>query len=139
MSSGGRPWVRGPAGLGSAGNHYPDGAEPDACAYREVLGDAVGALDAAGFDHLLMGGAGAAAQARPRTTDDIDLFVRAEDAVAALEALAAVGFDTEQTDPMWLFKARRNGVLVDVIFRSSGDVYVDDEMVARAAETTYKA
>ena len=31
---------------------------------------------------------------------------------------------------MWLYKAWKDGVLVDVIFRSSGEVYLDDEMVA---------
>ena len=31
-----------------------------------------------------------------------------------------------------LFKGYKYGVLVDVIFRSSGEVYLDDEMVRRA-------
>ena len=35
---------------------------------------------------------------------------------------------------MWLYKAWKDGVLVDVIFRSSGEVYLDDEMVKRAVE-----
>jgi predicted nucleotidyltransferase len=81
-----------------------------------------------------MGGLGSAKLGRPRTTDDIDLFVRPEDAHRTLEVLAEAGFETDTFDPTWLFKAWKHGVLVDVIFRSSGDIYLDDEMVARAVE-----
>ena len=35
---------------------------------------------------------------------------------------------------MWLYKAWMDGVLIDVIFRSSGEIYLDDEMVERAVE-----
>ncbi len=74
------------------------------------------------------------AYARPRTTEDIDLFVRPEDANRALDALSAAGFEVEETDPMWLYKAWLDGVLVDLIFRSSGDIYLDDQMIERAVE-----
>jgi predicted nucleotidyltransferase len=98
----------------------------------DVLAAVVEALDRAAIDFVLMGGLVAATVARPRTTDDIDVFVTPEQAGDALAALAAAGFDTEETDPMWLYKARRDGVLVDVIFRSAGEVYLDDEMLRRS-------
>ena len=49
----------------------------------------------------------------------------------------AAGFDTEEKDPYWLYKAFKHGVLVDVIFRSSGDLYLDDEMLARGRRREY--
>ena len=49
----------------------------------------------------------------------------------ALEVLESAGFEIDEHDPMWLYKAWKDGVLVDVIFRSSGEVYLADEMLAR--------
>ena len=34
-------------------------------------------------------------------------------------------FATEKTDPSWLYKAWKEDVLVDVIFKSKGDIYLD--------------
>ncbi|HEY8492770.1 MAG TPA: nucleotidyltransferase, partial [Myxococcota bacterium] len=39
-------------------------------------------------------------------------------------------------NPHWLYKATREGVLVDVIFKGPRDVYLDDEMLARARVVT---
>jgi hypothetical protein len=100
--------------------------------FLAVLDDTVGALEASALPYVLMGGIAAACHGRPRWTHDVDLLVRPTDARAVLDALAAAGFETEETFPDWLFKAERDGQLVDVIFRSSGDIYLDDEMLARA-------
>jgi predicted nucleotidyltransferase len=113
-------------------SHYGDGASPEREAVSSVLAAAVAALDAAGIPFVVMGGLVAATFARPRTTDDVDVFVQPEHAREALAALADAGFEVEETDPMWLYKAWRDGVLVDVIFRSAGEVYLDEEMLARA-------
>lgn len=128
-----RRQVRGPAGVMAQSDHYP-GDPPASEEVTRVLGHALEALDAKDVPYLVMGGLAAAVFARPRTTEDIDIFVKPEDANDALDALGAAGFDVEETDPMWLYKAWLDGVLVDVIFRSSGDVYLDDEMLARAVE-----
>ena len=45
---------------------------------------------------------------------------------------AGNGFTTQETDPTWLFKGFKDDIMVDVIFRSTGDIYLDDEMLARA-------
>jgi predicted nucleotidyltransferase len=114
------------------GSHYPQGQEPTDEDLQRTFGETVEALQDADVPFLLMGGLGTSAFARPRLTNDIDVFVRPDQARPALRALDAAGFATEEHDPRWLFKAFKHGVLVDVIFRSSGDVYVDDEMMARA-------
>jgi predicted nucleotidyltransferase len=129
-----RRQVRGPAGAIALTDHY-NGEDPPASAeVTRVLARAIGALDGKGVPYLVMGGLAAAAFARPRTTEDIDFFVKPEDATGALEALAAAGCAVEETDPMWLYKAWMDGVLIDVIFRSSGEIYLDDEMIERAVE-----
>jgi hypothetical protein len=79
-----------------------------------------------------MGGLASAALGRPRWTHDIDVFVKPEDNRSALDVLEKAGFATRETDPAWLFKALKNDVLVDVIFRSAGRVELDDLMVSRA-------
>ena len=120
------------------GRHYAPGEDPSAEAIEQALHDVVRALEGSGVAYLLMGGVGTATMARPRTTDDLDLFVVPEDAPRVLEILAGAGFDTEETDPSWLYKAFRHGVLIDVIFRSSGDIYLDDQMLARAQVREFK-
>ena len=114
------------------GKHYPEGEEPSDEDLQATFADAVEALRRAEVPYLLIGGLSASAFARPRITDDIDVFVRPDMARKVLQTLDAAGFDTEETDDRWLYKAFKRGVLVDVIFRSSGDVYVDDEMLERA-------
>src|SRR5215831_20348600 len=81
---------------------------------------------------LVIGGVASAAYGRPRWSNDLDLFVREEDAAALLREFASRGFETDQTYPDWLYKAFKDGVLVDVIFRSSGEIYLDEEMLGRA-------
>src|SRR5205823_13938512 len=58
--------------------------------------------------------------------------VKREEAKPALDALAQAGFETEETNPKWIFKASKNGVTVDLIFWLAGDIYLDDEMLLRA-------
>jgi predicted nucleotidyltransferase len=96
------------------------------------LRDAGAALERAGVAYLVIGGVAGAAYGRPLRTLDIDFFVRPDQAHRALEALEGAGFETQLTAPHWLFKACRAGVVVDVIFCSSGDIYLDDEMLERA-------
>ena len=119
-------------------SHYPVGEEPSMEMITEVVAEVIAALEGEAVPHLLMGGAGAQTFARPRETDDIDVFVTPGDARRALEVLEKAGFWTEETFPSWLYKAMRNGVLVDVIFRSSGGVYLDDEMLARGQRREYR-
>ena len=110
----------------------PDGAEVDEGRFLAVLADTVAALDAKGIPYVLMGGISSAPLGRPRGTNDIDLFVRPENARLTLQALDAAGFRTEETDTRWLFKGFKDDIMVDVIFRSTGDIYLDDEMLERA-------
>jgi hypothetical protein len=113
-------------------------AQLDEERFLRVLGDASAALEADGVDYVLMGGVGSAAVGRPRWTHDIDFFVRPEDAPRVLRVLRDAGFTTEETYADWLFKAFKEEVLVDIIFKSAGGIYLDDEMLDRSSYGDFK-
>jgi predicted nucleotidyltransferase len=99
-----------------------------------TLLDAVAALDGTGLSYVLIGGLASSVLGRPRSTEDVDLFVKAEEADAALDALASARFEIERTNPDWIYKARRDGIDFDLIFWLKGGITLDDEMVARSVE-----
>lgn len=112
--------------------------EAEDATFCEVLAETVEALDAANLPFVLMGGIGSASHGRPRWTHDIDTFIRPEDARRALTVLEASGFETEETFPDWLFKAYKRDVMVDLIFKSSGGILLDDEMIERGRSVIFK-
>lgn len=87
--------------------------------------------------YALIGGVAVKELGRPRVTHDIDLFVRPDDAEKVLQVLQGQGFHIERRDPFWLYKAWREEVLVDVIFKSSGDIYFDEEMRSHVRRIPY--
>lgn len=105
--------------------------------FDNALFSALDALEQSQCSYALIGGIAATGLGRPRSTQDIDIFVRPEDAEAILDVLGRAGFRTEQTNPTWLFKAFKDGVLVDIIFRSEGGFYFDNEMRERAVQINY--
>jgi predicted nucleotidyltransferase len=118
--------------------HYPDSEPPDAESYRVAFTELVDHLAEKSFRTLFIGGVGTATLSRPRVTDDIDLLVHPEDAEDLIEHLADGGFETRREDPTWLYKAFAHGVLIDIIFRSTGDIYLDDDMVAHSRVEEFK-
>ncbi len=98
--------------------------------FNGVLFATLDALEESKIPYAFIGGVAASASGRPRSTHDIDLFVRPEDAEAVLRALAKKDFRTEKFDIEWLFKAFKDDILVDIVFRSKGDIYFDEEMQA---------
>lgn len=89
-------------------------------------------MEEAGFEFLVLGGLASSLVGRPRWTHDIDFLVRPDDAKGVLGALRDAGFQTEETDPVWIYKAFRQGVMVDVIFMITGGIYLDEEMKQRS-------
>jgi Uncharacterised nucleotidyltransferase len=112
--------------------------EVDEQTFLRVLTDAVGVASGTGLPHAFMGGIASTALGRPRWTHDIDLCVRREDARRVLRAFADAGYDTEETDQRWLYKATKDGVLVDVIFESTGGIVLDDEMLSRVRQASFE-
>jgi predicted nucleotidyltransferase len=114
-----------------------DHADEERDAFLAALDDTLAALEDCGVAHLFIGGIASTVLGRPRVTHDLDLMVRPEDARSLLAALEKRGFEVEERAPHWLFKAYRDDQVVDIIFRSSGDIYLDDEMIDRAVEGTF--
>jgi Nucleotidyl transferase of unknown function (DUF2204) len=111
--------------------------EVDEATFMAVLGDAIRVANATGLPHAFMGGIASTALGRPRWTHDIDLCVRPQDARTMLAAFADAGYQTEETDQTWLYKATRDGVLVDLIFESTGGIVLDDEMLSRVRQGSF--
>jgi predicted nucleotidyltransferase len=68
-----------------------------------------------------------------RDTKDLDLFLTPANAARALQHLREKGFACEVCDPVWLFKAHRDGFFVDLITgMSNAAIVVDDSWIERA-------
>jgi predicted nucleotidyltransferase len=94
-----------------------------------VLGRAVRALENKDIPYALFGSLVSDLYGRPAPSGDIDLLLRPGEADEGLDALEEEGFTTERLDPSWIYKACMQGVMVDVIFRVKGDIYLDDEVI----------
>ena len=109
--------------------------------FLQVLDEAVAAVERDGIPYVSIGSIPTVLLGKPRWAEgeeDIDFFVKREDARAALEALDRAGFSTQETYPQWLYKGKKAGVVVDIIFRSTGDIYLDEEMLDRAIDADFK-
>lgn len=106
---------------------YYDHHLSDVPTLERILFEAVEVMEDSKIPYAVIGGFAVRSFGRPRVTHDIDFFVKPEDANKTLEALEKKGFVTQKRDPYWLFKAWKENVLVDVIFKSSGDIYFDEE------------
>lgn len=104
---------------------------------KEVLFETLDTIEISGIPYALIGGVAGKSLGRPRVTHDIDLFVTPEDAPKILDVLEAKGFISQKRDPYWLFKAWKKNILVDIIFRSSGDIYFDEEVRSHVRRTSY--
>lgn len=117
---------------------YHDHNLTDLYSLEKILFEAIDILDNSGIPYALIGGVATKSLGRPRITHDIDFFVRPDDADKILEVLESHGFTSQKRDPFWLFKAWKGNILVDIIFKSSGDIYFDEEVQAHVRRTQYK-
>ncbi|HYU59031.1 MAG TPA: nucleotidyltransferase [Actinomycetota bacterium] len=112
--------------------------EREDAALVEALRLAVGALEGAEIPHLVFGGIAAVLYGRSHAVKDADVLVRGADADRALAVLERAGFETEVDNPNWLYKARRDEQIVDVIFQVKGGIHLDDEMLARGRRAEFE-
>lgn len=102
-----------------------------------TLFGAIETIEEKGIAYALIGGIAVKELGRPRVTHDIDIFVKPDDADTILELLKSKGFEIERRDPFWLYKAWRDDILVDIIFRSCGDIYFEEEVRAHVRRIPY--
>jgi Uncharacterised nucleotidyltransferase len=105
--------------------------------FAAALEEATSALEMEDIQHVVFGSIAAITYGRPGPIGDIDILVRKGDARRVLKALERIGFDTEETDAAWIFKAWKYGVLIDVIFAVKGGIYLDEEMLAHTHRTLF--
>ena len=103
---------------------------------RESLRDAYRALESERIGALVVGGVAISyhLDGEAVVDHDIDLFIGEGDVEPAMKALAGAGFEVTDTHPTWLFKGRRNGTTVDVLYRLGKILKLDAEMIERAEE-----
>jgi len=106
--------------------------------FLQVIAEVGSLLEEANIPFAFMGGLASTTHGRPRWTHDVDVFVKPQDALRALDELKGAGYRTERTDDDWLYKAFKKNVMVDVIFKSRGSIYFDDEMHERSAIANFR-
>lgn len=116
---------------------FSDEQEADEETFLRVLRELLAAVEAAGITYALIGGIASTVLGRKRLTHDIDIFVSPDDAHRALAVMRELGYATQRTDPNWIFKGFCDGVIIDVIFKSSGGVFLDDEMRQRVQRLSF--
>lgn len=104
----------------------------------DILAEAPGVLERADIPYMFIGGLPLAVYGRPTPIADLDVMIKHEDVERALQAMEDAGFDTKEAAQNWLHKAVKKGVLVDLITRSEGDLFIDEEMLERTVQTEYK-
>lgn len=119
-------------------NSTPERPTSRSWTFVKTLRQTVDALKEANVPFLVAGGVAAKMYGKRRTTHDLDLFVKPTDARRVMETLAKAGFTTEVTFPDWLYKAFKYDVMVDIIFKSVGNIVVDDEILSRARWMEYR-
>ena len=70
-----------------------------------------------------------------RKTKDLDLLFEPGWVIRAAEALKGAGFRTTLTNSHWLAKARKDGILVDLVFGMANGLHLIDELWVRHART----
>jgi predicted nucleotidyltransferase len=103
---------------------------------RSSLRDAYRALESEGIAALVVGGVAISyhLEGEAVVDHDIDLFIGEDDVEHAMKALSGAGFDVTDTHPTWLFKGRRNGTTVDVLYRLGKILKLDAEMIERGED-----
>ncbi len=88
-------------------------------------------LDRADIDYVVFGGIAVWGYGRRRWTRDIDLLVKQADAKRILEELGKEGFETEERDHRWLYKAAMDDAHIDIIFEARGEVTLTPQLIER--------
>src|SRR4051794_23271301 len=77
-------------------------------------------LKESGVPFALAGGYAAWVHGAPEPEHDVDFLIRESDADSARRHLQSCAIDVVEPVEDWLFKARADGVVIDVLFRGQG-------------------
>jgi hypothetical protein len=87
---------------------------------REGLKRVAVILKESGREFALTGGYAAWVHGAPESGHDVDFLTRPEDAAGLASQLADHGLEVSQPPEDWLFKVHTDGIVVDVLHRTSG-------------------
>lgn len=104
-------------------------------AFRATLAEAIQIVEKGDMAYVVGGSLASNEWGRPSAVGDVDLIVKPTDAKRLLKAFGDAGYDTEEAEPNWLYKAKNEDVSVDIIFEMEGHLYLEDVMVERGALT----
>jgi predicted nucleotidyltransferase len=112
-------------------------AQDDVETWSRVLKESAHILDEAGIPYAAIGSIATTAMGYDESCSDIDLLVSPDNAERALETFEQRGYRVERTEPEWLYKAVKDRVLVDLIFKvgDRNEMRADEEMFRRTSET----
>lgn len=111
----------------------PAGPAIDERAKFAVFSEACRILEGARIPYVMGGGVAVRAYGRTRELKDADVFMKNTEVFKAMDVLTREGgFHTRDTDAIWLYKAIKHDVLVDIIVRTTGNIVMTDEAYARA-------
>lgn len=105
-----------------------------------LLAEALAALREAGIRPLVIGGIATAILARePGELDTraLELYLLPDEAERAVPVLATHRFSAGEAREGWFCAVKRDGVAVHLHYRQPGDLYVDEDMVARAVHVDF--
>jgi hypothetical protein len=98
---------------------------------RLALKTAASALKESGIAFALAGGYALWVHGAPEPDHDVDIVITEDDVESAADCLRQAGFEIERPPEDWLFKARSNGAMVDVLHRLNATP-VDAELIGDA-------
>lgn len=101
--------------------------------FREVLAEAIRICEESDVPYLVGGSLASTTWGRPSRTGDIDLLIDPRSAKPLLKLFDEAEYETEETYPQWLFKARKKGITVDLIFEMAGPMYLEPQMIERSS------
>lgn len=102
--------------------------------FGELLSDAIRIVEDEGVPYVVTGSIASNAWGRPTAVGDVDLVVDPTDAKRLLKRFEADGYETEEAEPQWLYKAKRGDRTVDLIFELEDHMYLDEPMLERASK-----
>jgi predicted nucleotidyltransferase len=97
--------------------------------FRRLLAEAIKIVEDEGCPYVVAGSIASAYWGRPASVGDVDLVIDPTDAKRLLKRFDTESFETEETNPQWLYKATKYGKTVDLIFEMEGPFYLDDPMI----------
>jgi hypothetical protein len=116
---------------------YHDHHETDFQSIMMTLLELITIFEKHDINYALFGGLAGLKLGRPRITHDIDILIHPFDADFVLSILEGLNFEVEKRYPSWLYKAWKNDVLVDLIFKSCGEIYLDDEVKSHRKKISF--